>query len=162
MITIERGNLRDITYVAANLREADRREILASADLECASQAGWLSWLASGPHWCWTAQIDGQPVGAFGIGMNNPLLPHMRSAWAFGTDRFKRVVPAITRFARDEWPMMLESVGVWRVEIRSLGTHDIAQRWLEAIGARHEATLHGYGTGGEDFELWALLAADFR
>lgn len=162
MITIERGNLRDITYVAANLREADRREILASADLECASQAGWLSWLASGPHWCWTAQIDGQPVGAFGIGMNNPLLPHMRSAWAFGTDRFKRVVPAITRFARTEWPLMLESVGVWRVEIRSLGTHDIAQRWLGAIGARHEATLHGYGTQGEDFELWALLREDFR
>ena len=162
MIGIEPGNLRDITYVAANMRERDREEVLATAALDCASPAGWLSWAVSGPDWCWTAQIDGQPVGAFGIGQGTPLQPHIRTAWAFGTDRFKRVVPVISRFCRENWPEMLISVGVTRVEIRSLASHDIAARWLKSMGARQEALMTGYGVNSEDFVLWALLKKDFE
>lgn len=160
-VQIHPGNLRDITFVSANLREQDRREILATAKLDCASQAGWLSWIVSGPDWCWTASIDGQPVAAFGIGQGTPLQPHMRTAWAFGTDRLRRAVPAITRFALAEWPHRLFAVGVGRVEIRSLADHDIAHKWLSGMGGRREAVMRGYGTGGEDFELWALLKEDF-
>lgn len=160
-VQIVPGNLRDITYCAANLREQDRREILATAALDCASQAGWLSWAVSGPEWCWTAQIGGQPVAAFGIGQGNPFQPHMRTAWAFGTDRLKRAVPAITRFCKAEWPNRLIPIGVTRVEIRSLADHDLAHRWLASIGCRREALMTNYGTRGENFELWAFIAEDW-
>lgn len=161
-VSIAPGTIRDVTYVAANLRDEDRREILATVDLDCASRAGWLSWAVSGPDWCWTAQIDGQPVVAFGIGEGSPFQPQIRTAWAFGTERLRRVVPAITRFAKEEWPKRLIPIGVRRVEIRSIADHDVAHRWLEAIGARRECVMRSYGVHGEDFALWAFLDEDWK
>jgi hypothetical protein len=86
----------------------------------------------------------------------------MRTAWAFGTGRLKRAVPSITRFCREEWPKQLIPIGVTRVEIRSLADHDLAHRWLQAIGCRREALMTNYGVHGEDFELWAFIDEDWR
>jgi hypothetical protein len=88
--------------------------------------------------------------------------PHMRSAWAWGTDKFKRCVPAMTRFARGHWPAALINGGVTRVEIRSLKGHDLAHKWLTGIRARRECELTSYGVNGETFELWAFLKEDWH
>lgn len=158
---IRPGTLRDVCFVAANLRDEDKREVFATARLESGTEAGFLSFLSS-PDWCWTAWLDGQPVAAFGVGMGNPVhQPHIRHAWAYGTSRFKRVTPAITRFCLKHWPKRLISEGVTRVEIRSIAGHDLAHKWLTGLRARHEACLTGYGVNGETFTLWAWLKEDW-
>lgn len=159
MVEIRPGTLRDISFVAANLREQDRKEIFATARLESTVQVAALSYYGS--H-CWTAWIDDQPHAAFGVSDTSPLTPHLRSAWAWGTKRFKRCVPAITRFVLKEWPPLLFDDGAVRMEVRSLQGHDLAHKWLKALGARHEATMPGYGVNGETFELWAFLREDFE
>lgn len=159
-VEIRPGTLRDITYVAANLRKWDTKEIFASAALESPTQVGLLSYYGS-LGWCWTAWLDGQPHAAFGVARMSDLQPHLRSAWAWGTDRFKRCAPAITRFSMKEWPSRLIGEGVTRVEIRSLKGHDIAHKWLSAIRARREGEMTNYGVNGETFELWAWLKEDW-
>lgn len=121
-----------------------------------------LSWYSSGPGWCWTSWLKGQPEGAFGISAVSHYQPHVRSAWAWGTKRFKRCVPAISRFMLKEWPGLIVGAGVTRVEIRNLKDHDIAHRWLKALGSRHEGELLEYGTQGETFELWSLVKKDWQ
>lgn len=153
-VAIVPGTLRDIAYVTANLRPDDRREIGASADLASTVEAAVIAFETS-TDWCWTAQCDGQPVAAFGTAETSPLTPHIRTAWAFGTARFRRAVPAISRFATGEWPARLIGEGVRRLEVRSLADHEIAHRWLARLGARLEGTLESYGTGGENFQLWS-------
>ncbi len=160
-VEIRPGTLRDLCFIAANIRDQDRREIEATALVSSMTEAAFLSWHTSGPEWSWTVWLGDQPHGAFGVSYISPMQPHLRSAWAWGTNRFKRCVPAITRFCLAEWPARLIGEGVTRVEIRSLKDHDIAHRWLKGMGARHEGLMTGYGTQGEDFELWALLKEDF-
>lgn len=159
---IRPGNVRDLCFVAANLREQDRREIFATAVLASATEAAMLSWYSAGPDWCWTASLSGQPTVAFGVSFLSPYQPHMRSAWLWGGNKTKQCIPAITRFCRTEWPQRLLADGVTRVEVRSLKGHDLAHRWLKALPARFEAEMPEYGVNGETFELWAFLAEDWR
>ena len=153
-VAVVPATLRDLAYVTANLRPEDRREIRASADLASTVEAALIAYETS-RDWCWTAQIAGQPVAAFGAAETSVLTPHIRTAWAFGTRRFRRAVPAIGRFALAEWPDRLAGERVRRLEVRSLAGHDIAHRWLAGLGARLEGELVRYGTGGEDFQLWS-------
>jgi hypothetical protein len=153
-IAIVPATLRDIAFVTANLRPEDRREIRASADLASTVEAAVIAHETS-KGWSWTAQIAGQPVAAFGTAETSVLTPHIRTAWAFGTRRFRRAVPAISRFARTVWSDRLAGEGVRRLEVRSLAGHDIAHRWLASLGGRLEGELMHYGTGGETFQLWA-------
>ncbi len=157
-VVIMPATLRDIAFVTANLRPEDRREIKASADLASTVEAAVIAYETS-KDWSWTVQLSGQPVAAFGVAVTSPLTPHIRAAWAFGTRRFRRAVPAISRFASVEWPDRLAAENVRRLEVRSLAGHDIAHRWLAALGARPEGDLVAFGTGGETFRLWAWTSA---
>lgn len=158
---IRPGVLRDICFVASNLRDEDKREVFASARLQSGTEAGAISFLSS-PDWCWTAWLGDQPVAAFGVGLGNPVhQPHIRHGWLFGREGTRRCIPAITRFCVQEWPKRLISEGVTRVEVRSIDGHDIAQKWLLASRARYEGRMTGYGTDGEDFHLFAWLAEDW-
>ena len=160
MIEIIPGTLRDICYIAANLREDDRREIMATAQMASPTVAAVLSYEGSFGT-SWVALYDGVPSAAFGFTSPRPLQPHIAGIWAFGTKRFKRCVPAMTRLCLNEWPIMARTLEIRRMEVRSLASHDIAHRWLSAIGARREGLMRGYGINGEDFELWAFLIEDF-
>lgn len=161
-VEIREATLRDCCFIGANLREHDRREVFATARLESGTQAGAMSFLTS-PGFCWTAWLDNQPVAAFGISQGNPQYqPHLRYGWAFGTERFKRAAPAITRFCIREWPRRLIAEGVTRVEIRSIADHDIAHRWLAGIRAHHEADMPNYGVNGETFQLWSWRKEDWE
>lgn len=146
---------RDITIVAANMREWDRREFEASAVYPSLTHAALLCHHGSG-RWAGIALLDGQPVAAFGA-FGSPLHPHLRTAWAFGTDRFRRVVPAISGEVQ-RWKPLLVAEGVHRIEARALKGHDLAGRWMSSLGASREAVLRHAGVNGEDFELWAWVA----
>jgi hypothetical protein len=155
MIELIPSTPRDITIVAAQMREWDRREFEASAAYPSATHAALLCHYGSQP-WAAIALLDGDPVAAFGA-FGSPLMPQLRTAWAFGTERFRRAVPAITREV-ESWKPQLVREGVHRIEARALAGHDLAGRWLKGLGASRETILKRYGTGGEDFELWAWVA----
>lgn len=153
-VEIAPATLRDVAFVTANLRPRDRREIAASAELSCRVEAAVIAVEAS-RGWCWTAKIGGQPVAAFGVAETSPLTPHIRTAWAFGTDRFRRAVPAISRFATAHWPARLRQEAVRRLEVRAIAGDDNVHSWLAGLGAEPEGALKCYGTGGETFHLWS-------
>ncbi len=155
-VTIAPATLRDVAYVTANLRPRDRAEILASVDLASSVEAAVIA-VETSRRFCWTVKIAGQPVAAFGVAETSPLTPHIRTAWAFGTNRFRRAVPAISRFASTHWPARLKSEGVRRLEARALADHDIAHSWLISLDAAFEGTLNNYGTAGETFRLFAWI-----
>jgi hypothetical protein len=154
-VTIKPATLRDVSFIAANLRQQDRREIMATVAVHNV-WAAVIGLAASDTSQAWCAWLDGQPVGIAGFSVPIPLQPHIGQAWAFGSERFRRVVPALTRFVVAEWPALLADIGVSRLEMRSLADHDIAHRWLSGMGVRREAIMPGYGVNGETFELWAI------
>jgi hypothetical protein len=143
------------------MREQDRREIEATVRVSSMTEAAIISHVLS-EGTCWTAWIDDQPVSAFGYSIVSPLQPQLRTAWAWGTDRFKRTVPAISMFCLEHWPPLLLGNGVIRVEIRALKSHDIAQSWLKSLRARYECDMAEYGTNGETFCLWSLCRSDWE
>lgn len=153
------ATLRDICFVAGNLRPADRREITAMlpADTHLTAFAAHL-FSISAPH-AYIADVAGTPAGAFGA----TTVPgyNVGQAWAFGTNRFKRAVPAITRYMMNTLGPQLVEQGVTRVEVRSIEGHDLAHRWLTSLGARAECAMDSYGMSGETFLLYAWTADKF-
>ena len=143
---------RDISIVGMNMRAADRAEFEASAEYPSLAQAAVFCHHVS-DRWSAVVLLRGEPVAAYGAA-GSSLTPHLRSAWAFGTDKFKRAVPWITREV-ERWKPMLIEAGVHRVEARSLAGHDIAGLWLNGLGCAKEGVLRRAGRRGEDFDLWA-------
>lgn len=157
MISIERACARDVSFVAAHMRDADRREIYCQrADDNARAMAVTMTYTS--PVHCYAAFEEGSPVAVFGAG---ELHPNMWTAWAFGTPRMRRAIPAVSRHIRNEMiPAILEA-GAYRCEVRSIIDHDIAHRWLEGLGAVRESKLPGYGKNGEDFVLFAWRRDQF-
>jgi hypothetical protein len=139
------------------MREWDRREFRATAGNRSMSDAALLCHYAS-QGFAWVALLDGEPVAAIGV-VRSPLMPHLGSAWAFGTQKFKRALPALSRAAR-AFPGLLIADGVRRVEARCLKDHDLAGHWMASLGATKECDLECYGAEGETFELWAWTHKD--
>lgn len=137
--------MHDIT---ARLREWDQREIFATrrddsaiALAEDALDCGPISWIAG---------IE-RPIAAFGCA---PMWHGVWSMWLFATDEFNRIGISVTRLVtRTIVPMMIDA-GAHRLEARSMEGHTDAQRWLEVIGAKREATLRAFGRDGEDFHVY--------
>jgi hypothetical protein len=141
------ANLRDLTYIAANMRPEDRREV------EC-QLAQWDASLIAltamqGP--AYIVELDGNPEAAFGAAEQRVGL---WQAWSWGTKRMNRCVPAITRFFYAVLGPHVSEQGAWRVEARPIAGNELACRWLARLGATRRCELPGYGKNGEDFELW--------
>lgn len=158
-VRIVPATLRDVTFIGANLRPADAREILCQVPegtrgSEFAASA--FQTLAEG--WSWIAELDGQPVCAFGF---QPFTVPVWIGWAFGTRRMIRAVPAMTAHCLAQEARMIEA-GVRRVEVRTITDHDLSKRWLAHLGCRKCCDLPDHGRKGEAFELWAWQLTDGR
>jgi RimJ/RimL family protein N-acetyltransferase len=139
-----------VAPVAFRMRERDRREIFANRwdddPLSVANDAVKMGWQVG-----WTAGLE-DPIAAFGC---LQMWPGVWSMWLFATDNFRQIRISMTRLiVRDIVPMLFDA-GAHRLEARSMEGHHEAQRWLEVIGAKREATLKGYGRAGEDFHVYA-------
>lgn len=156
MIELIPSTPRDITIVAANMRQWDRTELEASAAGTMTERALFCHYTSF--PWACVALLNDEPVAAFGAA-GTPLQPQVKVAWAFGTGRFRRVVPAISREV-ESWKPHLIAEGVHRIEARALVGHDLAGRWMAGLGAKQEGVMRHYGRNGEDFELWAWTAGD--
>jgi hypothetical protein len=75
---------------------------------------------------------------AFGTAETSVLTPHIRTAKAFGTRRFRRAVPAISCFAAAEWPDRLAGEGLRRLKVRSLVGHARLKAQVESHGDMFE------------------------
>lgn len=153
MIHIRPATLRDVSFIAANLRVCDREEIdcqVAPGTRPSAIAAFCLHGSQS-----WTVFRDGLPVGAFGFA---PISDGVLNGWAFGRPGFSRCIPAVTRFVfRNVVPGWLDQ-GIRRIEVRTIESHEGAHRWMEAAGATRCCALDDWGRSGERFYLYAWVA----
>lgn len=144
------ATIRDVTYVASNMRTDDWREIAC----QCAPRLSpyeVAAWALQGRE-VWAAHVKGQPVAIFGVHHATPA-GNVLTVWAWGTRGMWRAVPDISRFILDDRvPAWIED-GVTRVEARSDLRHTSAHRWMRSLGAAEEP-LAQWGRNGEDFVLF--------
>lgn len=150
MIDIRPATLRDMTFVSANMRDQDRREIKAVIE-ESDTAIGYMLF-ASSPGLAWCGFLDDQPVAAFGV---SRLYAGLGGGWAYLTPRGVRIVPAITRFMLRQVKRQLIAEGFRRIEVRTAIDHDLSHRWLERMGFAKEGMAVDYGTDGLDFVTYA-------
>jgi hypothetical protein len=141
------GNLRDLSYIAANLRPEDRAEIDCQFDSWTPAELA----LSAMHGLAYVVEIDGNPEAAFGAG---EVRSGLWIAWSWGTKRMRRCVPRITQFFYEVLGPEVASRGSWRVEARALASNELALRWLNRLGATERCDLPGYGKNGEDFILF--------
>ena len=157
MITIEPANLRDASFVTANMRPADAREIFCQLpdDYRTDTLAMWS--MQAGD--AYVAYLKGQPVGFFGTA---PMTVCCFSVWAMGTRRFERAAPAVGRFILDKLvPARIEQ-GFTNAEARSMVGNDKAWRWIKNLGGLPASAPFLYGKGGERFILFRWTVAGYR
>jgi hypothetical protein len=148
--------VRDVSFIAANMRDQDFREIACLWKDWDTRSLGVCALETAVPGMVWSVWYDGQPAAAFGFSQASAFDPDHWQAWAFGTDRFRRCVPLMTRHLNGLRPIVEQDCR--RLQVLSLTGHDIAHRWIETFGGRREGLIKSYGRGGEDFYLYAWVS----
>jgi len=135
-----------VASVARNMRERDRTEVYATQWRDDPDDLARMVGLSGAMRWAVT--LDGEPVAAIGV---TPRWPKVWSAWAFGTDKWPKVVIPVTRHVRRFMLPGVYSTGALRVDCMALASHTDARRWLEYLGAIPEKTVDNWGKNGEKF-----------
>lgn len=150
-MTIKPATLASVSWIAANMRAQDRREIAAVRDL---SDMRPLAWAACVSAVALVAYIGDEPVTAFGA---SEITDGVVAGWAFGTDRMVRTIPVVTRYCLSHVKPALIEAGYRRLEVRTAVDHDVSHKWLKRLGFRPEGVCWGYGRG-LDFVMYAATA----
>ena len=138
-----------VGHVLFNLRDADRRELAATqwrfdsqvmAEAAAACRLGFVA-----------CADDLTPVAAFGA---HEAWPGVWQVGMFATPRWPEVALPATRAVLRLFHVKWQEVQAHRAHAFSIADHEEAHRWMLRLGARCEATLQGYGKGGEDFKLF--------
>jgi len=141
------ANLRDLSYIASNLRPQDKAEIDCQLDEWTPAMLA----LSAMQGMAYIAELDGNPEAAFGAAQQRSGL---WIAWSWGSRRMWRCIPRITKFFYEVLGPDVAAQGAWRVEARALAANDLALRWLRRLGATERCELPGYGKNGEAFLLF--------
>jgi RimJ/RimL family protein N-acetyltransferase len=155
-VTIRPANLRDACFIASKMRQADHDEIAAVFKFTNAAQVAAVL-LDQSPGLAFCAYLKGEPVACFGVAHVNAAIC---SGWAYGTDRIKRAIPAVTDYAVRAVAPLLIAAGYLRLEVKTDITHDLSHRWLEGMGFSKEGVMRSYGFNGEHFALYAITKRD--
>ena len=139
-----------IAHIVRNLRARDRAEIFAlrwndDEDTlidQVSANAGAL-WRV----WSW----DGEPVAINGV---VPVRPGVVVAGAFGTDKWRFTLRAMTRWSLEFVIPALRCSNYHRGEAYVLASNTDSRRWIESLGAEIESVLLRYGRNREDFLLY--------
>lgn len=157
MISIQPANLRDASWIMANLRQLDREECFCQLPdgISTAKVAEWF--ITTGD--AFVAYYRDEPALLFGT---TRIHVCAMSIWALGTERTPRVIPAVSRFLiAHAIPWRLDE-GFTCMEARSLETHVEAHRWMEGMGGVREGEPYLYGKGGERFVTYRWTVAGYR
>lgn len=141
-----------LAYIVRHLRPRDRQEIFAlrwdndedrfvEEILACAGDL-WKLWY-----------FDDEPVAATGM---VPVRPGVVIGGAFGTDKWRKAVRPITRWARGFIIPSLQNANYHRIEAYVLAENTDSRRWIERFGGEVEALLKSFGRSREDFLLYVL------
>lgn len=157
-LVVEDLNLRDLTYIIANLREDDRKEIdpLIPNSIQPEHRNSYIA-VQCLSGFAYSVKIGEQPICAFGV----KIVGTIGSGWAFGTDRMIRAIPLISDFCWRYISHLLIENNLNRLEVRPVATHEVAIRWLKKLGFTHDCTLKMYGKNGEDFELYSMTSTNY-
>jgi hypothetical protein len=143
----------DVSWIAANMREHDKREIYCQLSHESPQQLAY-ELLHVSPRIAYTAQIDGAPAIAYGLVEYRPGYGEL---WAFGIDRLMYgAIRDVTDHINGELhDMLVADKRLQRIECRSMADHRRAHRWIEQIDLSRVCDLPCWGKNGEDFILFA-------
>jgi hypothetical protein len=146
------GNIRDVSYVTANIRDVDRVELECQMPQWDASIAARMAMAASFPR-AWTAWYKGEPRVAFGFSIVNVAV---LQAWMWGDRYTTRCLPAIA--AMKAFILAdLKQQGWRRIEVRVMSDHRQAVTWIKMLGGKTPLPLMEHGRNGEAFTLYSLL-----
>lgn len=159
-VTIEEINLRDLSYIIANLRKEDKEELYGLFPVSLQNDLNTIAMLTA--DGCmngigYIAKLGDQPAGAFGVSIQF----HQGIAWAFGTNNFKKVVPAITRYCLSKVSHQIVDYGIMRIEARPLTKHMFARNWLLKFGFKEDCELKFYGSAGQSYHLYSTNIGDY-
>lgn len=147
---IEPANVRDLSYILANLRPRDRDE--ADAQHDRWDPALVAAAAARAPYSFLTRSPDRVPVVGFGA---LPIMPTTVGAWLLATaEATPRLIAETTRFVDGPLRAQLRRDGFRWAEARALADYPEAHGWLARLGGHAIVELPGYGRGGEDFVLF--------
>jgi len=149
---IKQMTLEDCLTVFRNMREDDKREVLATQwddDIDCLATRSF-----NYPGVRYTAfNKNNTPVAAFGVALHTP---GVGVAWMVATDDFSGVAIEVSRFGRALIAVLLESE-VHRVQAFSAAFHVQSHKWLPVVGLEREDgnVMRQLGRDGEDFYIFA-------
>jgi hypothetical protein len=136
----------DLVHICENLRERDRAEIFATRWTDDPHTLAEDTWRLR--EFAWMAFRDNEPVAVIGAAMLHPTL---WTIFAYGTDKWRRVIVTLTRHANNFMKPAFTNSGATRVQCHALETHDDARKWLRSCGMREESVHKNYGKAGETF-----------
>lgn len=147
---IEPGNVRDLSYVFANLRDHDRAEVEAQ---NAVWDPGMVAHILCEQAYAFVCRSEDRlPVVGFGA---LPTTPVTVGAWLLATRlATPRDLVAVTRFVDGPLRAQLKRDGFRWAEARALADYTEAHGWLARLGGHVIAELPGYGRDGEDFVLF--------
>lgn len=140
-----------VRHVVNNMRAKDRDEIYATQWSDDPDAFAQRVNHETGDFCFVLHHDDGEPVVCCGA---VPMWNGVWSVWMFATDRFDEIGLSVHKFARRVFFPALDHAGWHRLECRSLATHEVAHRWLEALGAYKESESSSYGKNGESFIVY--------
>ena len=154
--------VRDVAFIAAYMRSEDWDEIRLQLPAEVSPTVAALQIFDCTPaDTRFVAYVGDSPVAAYGFSPTTN--PTLWSAWAFGTKRMSRAIPALTRHAFGHcYPLLMSKYQPKRCEVRAHATHDIAHKWLTGLGCVFEADLPRYGIDGSDYKQYAWTDLSIR
>lgn len=152
-------NLRDATYVLANLRNSDWNELKAQVPIGATKNdiVQYVLPAMQGPSY--TICYKENPIAVFGV-TPSPL-PTLFIGFAFGTNMFRRAAPIITSFGMQVLSHWLVEAGAIRLEVRAMASHLQANTWLHHLGFNLDCPLKCFGNDGSLFNLYSVTIEDY-
>ena len=149
MTRIEFGTVTALEYIAAHLREEDRREVSALSAADDPERFLPLKIMMFAKE-VYVASRE-YPIAAWGY---VELWPHVGSCFAFGTDEWGLVLRHVTNHVRRYMFPRVIAAGYHRMECRALACREDVGRWVSLLGGEPEAVLRKAGKNGEDFIIY--------
>lgn len=146
------ANLHSALHVATFMREMDAKEIYALMWEDNPEDVA-IRYMQC-PYKFILCNDDREPVACFG---GAPVCNGRWNVWMFATDKWGKIALSATKWARRRFMKGIAATGAHRVDVKSIEGHTVAHRWMEFLGAEHEAVHPYYGRNGETFHTYAWL-----
>ena len=157
---IEGPTPEHVSHVAGNLRRSDAAEFLAVSSAATTEElaAMLVQRYSDDDHvYCFSKGATPVAVGAMVEGR-----PNVITIMFFATEMFPAIAFELARFCKRRLFPFYRRRGVHRIECIAIDGNDENRRWIEMLGMKHEATLRGFGRGGETFHQFAWVADHVR